>query len=162
MINVLSSSVVVLLIIHHGTPSLYFTIWFAEWNPRVDGNSRRHQLLPCNIVEESSGDCEETGMRLDFFTASFGSRSSARACDYRGAQKLQSKTGLVFRNWWVFMNGEQGKWPGLVRPRLSFRDCADSNDAKVKVLTMYGDGFCMVQHHQKDCLYSNLRIFGPL
>ena len=61
------------------------------------------------------------------------------------------------------MNGEQGKYgPNLVRPRLSFRDCARyANDAKVKVLTMYGDGFCMVQYlTRKDCLYSNLRIFG--
>ena len=57
------------------------------------------------------------------------------------------------------MNGEQGKYgPNLVRPRLSFRDGARyANDAKVKVLTMYGDGFCMVQYlTRKDCLYSNL------
>ena len=97
---------------------------------------------------------------------SFGSRSCVRACDYRGGARVAT----VENGGWVFhgtggcsVNGEQGKYgPNLVRPRLSFRDCARyANNAKVKVLTMYGDGFCMVQYlTRKDCLYSNLRIFG--
>ena len=64
---------------------------------------------------------------------------------------------------WIFQGtggcsviGEQGKYgPNLVRPRLSLRDCTRyANEAKVKVLTMYGDGFCMVQYlTRKDCLH---------
>jgi hypothetical protein len=58
--------------------------------------------------------------------------------------------------------GVEGKHgPNLIHPRLDLDDCVNYGDkAGVSAVTMYGDGFCMLQFPtRKDCLYSNLRIF---
>ena len=74
-----------------------------------------------------------------------------RACGCRGGARefYSRKRGLGFPGTGgCSVNGEQGKYgPNLVHPRLSLRDCTRyADDAKVKVLSMYGDGFCMVQY----------------
>ena len=61
------------------------------------------------------------------------------------------------------VHGEEGKYgPNLVHPRIVLNDCIKYGDkAGVNAVTRYGDGFCMVQFPtKKDCLFSNLRIFG--
>ena len=139
----------------------------CEWNLRTDGKAP--SPLACTVVEESSAPtANKRGMRLDLFhTACLW--VAAVACALAVVEGVQ-ENATVENGGWVFhgtggcsVNGEQGKYgPNLVHPRLSLRDCTRyADDAKVNVLSMYGDGFCMVQYPtRKDCLYSNLRIFG--
>ena len=161
----ISSSFIIIITQHH---------YILQHGLRWVEPARRRQFPPPLVTTLQhrgrivSTTANKRGMRLDFFrTACL--LAAALACApaiIEGAQE----NATVENGGWVFqgiggcsVNGEQGKYgPNLVRPRLSFRDCARyANDAKVKVLTMYGDGFCMVQYlTRKDCLYSNLRIFG--